>query len=311
MTIIALAGGFLLALVIPRTELITPYHQQIMMYVGINILLTASLNLVNGYMGEFSVGHAGFMAVGAYSSSVLALSLGPLSYPLFPLILVWGGLAAALTGFLIAIPSFKTRGDYLAIVTLAFNMIVKSLIENIEFIGGPRGMMGMPRLTNLAWVFVWVILGLFMMRNFVHSRFGRGAVAIREDEIAAEVMSVDTKRCKILTFTIAAFFAGVAGGLFAHLITYIHPSSFSILKSTDILVMLYLGGMGSLGGSIIGAAIFTLLLEVLRFMGLWRWVVGPLLLVILMIARPGGIMGRREFPFLIPKGERGLVYASS
>lgn len=310
-----LVVGLGLSLIIPATGLINPYYQQILMYVGINILLTASLNLVNGYMGEFSVGHAGFMAVGAYSSSLLTLSsfftTGLLSYFFFPAALILGGLAAAITGFLIAIPSFKTRGDYLAIVTLAFNMIIKSVIENIEAVGGPRGMMGMPRLTTMAWVFVWVVLGLYMMRNFIYSRYGRGAMAIREDETAAEVMSVNTRQCKVLTFSIAAFFAGVAGGLFAHLITYIHPSSFSILKSVDILVMVYLGGMGSLAGSIVGAALFTTLLELLRFLGLWRWVAGPLLLVILMILRPWGIMGKREFGFFIPKEEKRLLHGTA
>jgi branched-chain amino acid transport system permease protein len=211
-----------------------------------------------------------------------------------PQVLVCGGAAAALAGLLVAYPSFRTRGDYLAIVTLAFNMIVKSVLENISSLGGPRGYLGMPRLTTLFWVAAWVILTLWILRNLVYSNFGRGITAIREDEVAANLTSVDTRRLKLYAFLISAFFAGVAGGLYAHLLQFINPRSFSILKSTDMLVMVYLGGVGSLTGSLLGAAIFTVLLEVLRPLGIWRWVVGPLMLVLLMIYRPQGLMGFKE-----------------
>jgi len=274
----------------------------ICIYVGINMILTLSLNLVNGYMGEFSVGHAGFMAIGAYVSSVLTVWVLPphLSPWLFPGVLLAGGGAAALAGLVVAFPSFRTRGDYLAIVTLAFNMIVKSLLENLEILGGPRGFLGMPRLTTLPWVLAWVVLTVYLCRNLVHSNFGRGIMAIREDEVAANLTSVNTRRLKIVAFMVSAFFAGVAGGLFAHVLQFVNPRSFSILKSTDMLVMVYLGGIGSLAGSLLGATVFTLLLEILRPLGLWRWVVGPLLLVLLMIFRPQGIMGLKEARWLKP-----------
>ena len=286
------------------------YWQQILIYVGINIILTASLNLVNGYMGEFSVGHAGFMAVGAYVASILTVwvfprwGLGEYVAYLFPLALLIGGLAAGLTGLVIAFPSFRTRGDYLAIVTLAWNMIVKSVLENIDAIGGPRGFMGMQKLTSVAWVYVWVVITIYLLRNLVYSNYGRGTLSIREDEIASSLVSVDTRKVKITVFVVAAFFAGIAGGLFAHIIQFINPRSFSILKSTDVLVMVYLGGIGSLGGSILGATVYTVLLELLRPLQVWRWVVGPLLLVLLMIFRPYGIMGMREWRFLVPQEER-------
>jgi len=285
------------AWILPDTGVLNPYVVQILMYVGINMILTLALNLVNGYMGEFSVGHAGFMAIGAYVSSIFTVALLPRAWaPLaFPGVLVVGGAAAALAGLVVAYPSFRTRGDYLAIVTLAFNMIVKSVLENLEILGGPRGYLGMPRLTNLVWVVVWVLLTLLALRNLVHSNFGRGIMAIREDEVAANLTSVDTRRLKLYAFLISAFFTGVAGGLFAHLLQFINPRSFSILKSTDMLVMVYLGGVGSLAGSLLGATIFTVLLELLRPLGIWRWVVGPLLLVLLMIFRPQGIMGFREW----------------
>ena len=300
---VALVIGFALSVAIPRFGLLNQYVQIIMMYVGINIILATSLNLINGYMGEFSVGHAGFMAVGAYTSALLTIHVFPrASLPfVFPLEILAGGAAAALIGLIVAIPSFKTRGDYLAIVTLAFNMIVKSVIENIEAIGGPRGIPGIDRLTTLPWVFVWTVFALWMMRNFVYSNFGRGVLSIREDEIASDLMGVNTRQVKLLAFTISSFFAGVAGALFAHLLQFISPRVFDIIKSTDILIMVYLGGVGSIAGSVLGATIYTVLLEVLRPLQMWRMVLMPLVLVLLMIYRPRGIMGLREFRWFIPK----------
>lgn len=305
---VVLLLGFLLSLAAP--SFINLYWQQVLIYVGINIILAASLNLVNGYMGEFSVGHAGFMAVGAYVASILTVWVFPRmglkeAVPfLFPLALVIGGLAASLTGLVVAIPSFRTRGDYLAIVTLAWNMIVKSVLENLDVVGGPRGFMGMQKLTTLPWAFVWVVVTIYILRNLIYSNFGRGILSIREDEIASSLVSVDTRRVKVIAFVISSFFAGVAGGLFAHIIQFIDPRTFSIIKSTDILVMVYLGGIGSLGGSILGATIYTVLMELLRILGIWRWVIGPLLLVLLMIFRPRGIMGLQEWRFLVPPEER-------
>jgi branched-chain amino acid transport system permease protein len=305
---VRLGAALLLALAwaLPASGFLNPYVVQVLMYVGINMILTLALNLVNGYMGEFSVGHAGFMAIGAYVSSIITVAVLPreLAPWLFPAVLVIGGLAAAAAGLIVAYPSFRTRGDYLAIVTLAFNMIVKSVLENLEILGGPRGYLGMPRLTNLVWVTFWVMLTLLILRNLVYSNFGRGIMAIREDEVAANLTSVDTRRVKIIAFLISAFFTGIAGGLFAHLLQFINPRSFSILKSTDMLVMVYLGGVGSLAGSLLGATIFTVLMEILRPLGLWRWVLGPLLLVLLMIFRPRGIMGLREWRWLTPATEK-------
>jgi branched-chain amino acid transport system permease protein len=295
-----------LTILLPAVGLINSYIQQVFMYAGINVILTASLNLINGYMGEFSVGHAAFMAIGAYVSAILTVWVIPRAYGpfAFPLVLVAGGIAAALAGLLVAVPSFRTRGDYLAIVTLAFNMIVKSALENIEAVGGPRGLLGIEKLTSMAWVYVWTVVSVYCIRNVVYSNYGRGVLSIREDEIAAELVTVDTRQCKVVAFVIAAFFAGVAGGLFAHLLQFINPRSFALFpKSTEILAMVYLGGIGSIGGSILGATIFTITLEVLRPLGVWRWVAVPLLLVLLMIFRPRGIMGLREWKYLVPATE--------
>jgi len=308
--LVILLAGLPLTLALSRYSELNPaiqYHVLVLKYIGINIILAVSLNLVNGYMGEFSVGHAGFMAIGAYTAAYLSGDILPWNAVpyLFPLTLIMGGIAAGLVGMVVAIPSFRTRGDYLAIVTLAFNMIVKSVLENLKFLGGPQGYMRMPVLTTLTWVYVWVVALLLLARNFVHSRFGRGVLSIREDETASGLVGVNTRQVKVLTFVISAFIAGIAGGLFSHVVYFINPGSFTILKSTDMLVMIYLGGVGSLGGSIIGATIYTVLLEALRsilpLVGVsaeWRWVAAPLFLIFLMIFRPRGIMGGREFPFL-------------
>lgn len=297
----------------PLLRAVNPYHVQVVMYVGINVMLTASLNLVNGFMGEFSVGHAAFMAAGAYASSVVTVWWvpRPLWPYLFPLAVAAGGLVASAVALVVAIPSFRTRGDYLAIVTLALNMIVKSVIENLEAVGGPRGFLGMGRLTSPAWVYGWVMVTLWVLSRFAYSRFGRGAQAVREDEVAAEIVGVDTRRVKVQTFMLAAFFAGAAGGLYAHLVQFINPKSFDIIKSTEILVMLYLGGVASLAGSIVGACIYTILLEALRFLGLWRWVLAPLLLVVLMLLRPRGLLGYRELSWLLPPRERAYRQAAA
>ncbi len=294
--------GFVLSILIPRFNWISPYYQLILMYVGINTIMTVSLNLVNGYMGEFSVGHAGFMAVGAYVAALLTMYVWPpnLVAWLFPVTIIIAGLCTALVGLVVAIPSFRTRGDYLAIVTLAFNMIVKSVIENIDAIGGPRGIPGIDKLTTMPWVFFWTVISLWVIRNFIYSNYGRGVLSIREDEIASDLMSVNTRQVKMLTFLVSSFFAGVGGALFGHLLQFISPRVFDIIKSTDFLIMVYLGGIGSIGGSILGAATYTLLLEILRPLQVWRFVLMPLMLVFLMLYRPRGIMGLREFRWFIP-----------
>ena len=296
-SILLFFGVMISSLCVHQYKLFDQYIQLVLMYVGINIILTLSLNIVNGYMGEFSVGHAGFMAVGAYVSSILSVRF--FSYDMgvyiFPIVVLIGGICAAIIGLIVAIPSFRIRGDYLAIVTLSFNMIVKSGLENIDAVGGPRGFLGMGKLTTLPWVMIWVFIAILIIRNFINSSYGRGVLSIREDEITSALMTVNTQKIKIRAFMLSSFFAGIAGALYAHLIQFISPRSFDLIKSTEMLIMVYLGGIGSIGGSILGATIYTVLLEFLRPLGIWRMVLMPLLLVILMIFRPNGIMGLKEF----------------
>ncbi|MEO8205554.1 MAG: branched-chain amino acid ABC transporter permease [Chthoniobacterales bacterium] len=314
--------GFLFTLAVQKYQFLNGYTVFVLITIGVNIILCASLNLVNGYMGEFSVGHAGFMSLGAYTSAVLTVKIFPDvdNAGIFFCAIIAGGLVAAFIGFLLAILSFKTRGDYLAIITLAFLMIVKSAFENIHYVGGPRGMLGIDPLTTLPWVFFWVVVTLWVIRNLIYSKIGRAIVAIREDEIAANAMGVRTREAKIFAFATSSFFGGVAGALYAHQIQFINPSSFDILKSTEILVMVYLGGVGSIGGSVLGAVIFTLLYRFLEQfsigpgsigswhfdqwqLGTWRMVIMPLILVLLMLFRPRGIMGLREIPWFLPARE--------
>lgn len=322
---IVAAVVFLVTVVPAWLGVYNSYIQLVLTLIGINIILTASLNLINGYMGEFSVGHAAFMGVGAYVASLLTVWLvaqdnvfgAPLlpsgmSLLVFPIALVIGGVAAALFSLLVAIPSFRTRGDYLAVITLAVNFIFKSIIENVDAIGGPRGFMGMGGVNSvmtavidapwlLIWTFVSTLLTLIVIRNFVTSTTGKGIVAIREDEIAAELMTVNTRGLKVVAFMLACGLAGIAGGLHAHLLGFVNPSSYFILQSTLVLVMVYLGGMGSLSGSIISAIGFTILLELLREWPLYRWVLIPLLLIAIMLFRPTGIMGDRELYDFFPR----------
>ncbi len=324
--LLAIIGGIITYLA--YEEAIGLYTLSVMMFMGVNVILSTSLNLVNGNMGEFSCGHAGFMCVGAYVSSILGVLLftkdkvfgAPLLDPglalyCFPFIIIAGGIVAAFAGLLVAIPSYKTRGDYLAIITLAANYIIISLIENLGVIGGSRGFMGMKKVVNamsdtidlpwmVIWVFVFTVFTVWILRRYNSSTFGKGVSAVCQDEVAAEIMSVNTNKVKTITFMLSSGLAGVAGGLFAYIIGYVNPGSFNILKSTEVMVMVYLGGMASLSGAVLSAILFTVLLELLRPLQIIKWVVIPLLLIILMQFRPEGIMGNRELSDVFPRLKR-------
>lgn len=276
----------------------------------IAIMLTLSLNVINGYMGEFSCSHPGFMALGAYSASLISVilfagyrSIGPflpvaLGPFIFPLALIAAGLISSLGAIAVAIPSFRTRGDYLAIISLAFLFIVKSLIENLEFVGGPRGMNKQPDLAGLPAVFIWTVLCLWMINNFVRSILGKAMNAVRDDELAADSMTVDTRRTKMTAFLFAAFWAGVAGGLFAHVLRYVNPSMFGVQNLAEGLAMVYFGGLNSVYGSIVGAVSISLLGEALRPLEIFKWIIIPLLLILVMIYRPTGLVAFKEFDFI-------------
>ncbi len=277
---------------------INPYYLQIIIYIGINIILASSLNLINGFAGQFSLGHAGFMAIGGYTAALVSTSLhaspaDSSGIVILPLALVIGGLMAALAGLLVGIPSLRLRGDYLAITTLGFGEIIRVVIQNLDFLGGARGFTGIPKLSNFFWVFGMVSIVVFTISNLVHSSYGKGFLAVRDDEIAAQAMGINTTKYKVIAFVTGAFFAGVAGGLYAHFVSYINPQQFSFLRSIEIVVMVIVGGMGNTVGVIIAAILLTVLPEALRSIAEYRMVIYSLSLVIIMITRPQGLFGRR------------------
>jgi branched-chain amino acid transport system permease protein len=286
---------------------INDYRVLVVKLTMIAIILTISLNIINGYQGEFSCSHPGFMALGAYASSTLTLllfandkmfgeallnpALGPW---LFPVILFIGGIVAALGSLIVAIPSFRTRGDYLAIISLAFLFIVKSAIENLEIIGGPRGMSSQPNYATLPVVFIWMSLCIWVIHNFTTSVMGKALNAVRDNEPAANSMTVNTRKTKMTAFMFGAFWAGVAGGLFAHVLRYVNPSTFGLQKLAEILAMVYFGGLNSIYGSIVGAVSISVLGEALRPLQLFKWIIIPLILILVMIFRPNGLISFTE-----------------
>ncbi len=288
-----------IAIVAPFTNQLDGYAYQIVIYIGINIILAESLNLINGFAGQFSLGHAGFMAVGAYVSAAVTTFAAPAlgmddgfgGSVMFLVGLLAGGAMAAAAGFLVGVPSLRLKGDYLAIVTLGFGEIIRVIFQNLDVVGGPRGFSGITPYTTFAWTYVFVAILIWFVRNLVRSTYGRGFVAVRDNEIAAEAMGINTTRVKVTAFVTSAFFAGIAGGLFAHYLCYIKPDNFTFLKSIEIVMMVILGGMGSIVGSVVAAIVLTILPEALRSVSEYRMVIYALVLIILMIARPQGLFG--------------------
>jgi len=294
-------------------ELINGYILHIINQSLIYVILAVSLNLINGITGQFSLGHMGFAAVGAYASGTVTTLLfkinpsSPMGMPIFIGAIIIGGFAAAFVGFLIGFPSLRLKGDYLAIVTLGFGEIIRTVFNNIDYVGGPRGLLGIPKFSNFTTIFVAAFLSLVIIRNVIQSSHGRAMLSIRENELAAELVGIDTTHYKVLAFSMGAFFAGIAGGLLAHLIQLAHPTQFGFIKSVEILIMIYAGGVGSITGSTIAAFALTFLSEGLRIGiravadatglpigGEWRMVVYSLLLIFVMLFRTEGLMGNKE-----------------
>jgi branched-chain amino acid transport system permease protein len=281
---------------------INPYYVDVLTKIGINVILAVSLNLINGYTGQFSLGHAGFMAVGAYTAAAITLFAGPHFLPagaggfhqaavdvFFFGALIAGGLAAAVAGWLVGMPSLRLKGDYLAIVTLGFGEIIRVIFLNVESMGGEHGLSGIPAYTNVFWVFGVAAVCAYVVVSMVHSTYGRGFIAVRDDEVAAEAMGLNTTRYKIVAFVIGAFFAGMAGGLYGHYALFIAPGGFDFTRSIEIVVMVILGGMGNTAGVIAAAVLLTLLPEWLRSFDQYRMVFYSLLLIVLMLTRPQGL----------------------
>ena len=301
------------------------YYAEILSLTGISIILAVSLNLITGFTGQFSIGHAGFMAVGAYSSvfmtvyysdsaekwltsligATLAQSL------VFLGVIIFGALVAALAGLVVGIPSLRLRGDYLAIVTLGFAEIIRIIILNIDRVGGATGFRGrvppwdgrliIPQYANFIWIGGFAVITIVVVYNIVNSDIGRALISIREDELASEAMGINTTRYKVLSFVISSAFAGIAGALFGHFRQFLHTNDFQFIRSIEIIIMIVLGGMGSITGAVLGAIVITILPELLRKLpgdlyG-YRLVIYSALLILIMLTRPQGVMGAKEFGF--------------
>ena len=297
---LGLAAGLGVAVLLQTCSgFIDPYTTQVILFAAINVILAVSLNLVMGETGQFSLCHAAFMAVGAYTSALLTGKVLPALLPHFSWtgislasqltflpVLVVGGAVAALVGLIVGGPSLRLKGDYLAMVTLGFGEIIRVLLQNTNSVGGARGMEGILPATNLVWAIGSAVLTLYTMIALVRSTYGRGFQAVRDDEIAAAAMGIDTTRFKVTAFVIGAFFAGVAGGLYAHAVEFISPEGFNFLRSFEIIVMVILGGLGRPVGVAIAAILITLLNEWLRDLSQYRMVVYALIIILFMIFRP-------------------------
>lgn len=302
---LALLAALLLAAGISHfSGQIDPYYLDVLIGIGINVILAVSLNLVNGYTGQFSLGHAGFMSVGAYLAAAFSVFLAPRLFGpgeisawqqggFFLLALLAGGGCAALTGLLVGVPSLRLKGDYLALVTLGFGEIIRVVFQNVESLGGALGLNGIPAYTTIFWVLAFVGITIFVVTCLVHSTYGRGFLATHDDEIASEAVGLDTTRYKIVAFVVGAFFAGVAGGLYSHFKMTITPTGFDFTRSIEIVVMVILGGMGNTIGVILAAILLTLLPELLRPIAEYRMVLYSFLLIVLMLMRPQGVFNFR------------------
>lgn len=273
---------------------INRYYSGILSMMCINIIMAVSLNLTTGFLGQLVLGHAGFMSVGAYAAALFTMYSGLPTYISFPIAIVIAFVAAALIGIVIGIPALRLRGDYLAIITLGFGEIIRVVFLNSSFTGGALGLRGIPMVTNFAWVFFLAVLAVFVIHTFIKSRHGRAVIAIREDEIAAEAAGINTTYYKMVAFVMAAAFAGVAGALYAHQLGIITPAKFDFNYSIEFLVMVVLGGMGSITGSVVAAIVLTILPEALRSFSDYRMLLYSLVLICMMLFKPSGLLGRHE-----------------
>lgn len=285
-------------------DIMPPFYKLTLIQICIYIILATSLNLINGITGQFSIGHAGFMAIGAYISAIITtIQHGPLALGLLA-----GAIVAALAGLLVGLPTLRLKGDYLAIATLGFGEIVRIIFLNAEYVGGAAGFT-LPSKITWTWAFGLMALSVVLMKNFVGSTHGRACISIRENEIAAESMGVNTTKYKVMAFTLGAFFAGLAGGIYANYFYIIQPMTFNFILSFNILVMIVLGGLGSMTGGILGAIVMTLASALLAGVPEWRNIITAVLLVLMMIFRPTGIMGTKEFSlsFLGKKSDKNAA----
>jgi branched-chain amino acid transport system permease protein len=300
-----LIGAFLFASIVQmliNSGTLSSYVAMVITYMCISVIAAVSLNLVLGITGQFSIGHAGFMAIGGYFSAIITKTslFGIVDRAVFPDIILFiialliGGIIAAFAGFLIGMPTLRLRGDYLGIATLGFGEIIRVLFLNWQFVGGAAGYSGVPRMSTFVWAFTLAALTVIVIKNYINSSHGRACKSIREDEIAAETMGINTTKYKVTAFVIGAFFAGISGALLVHMLRLAHPTMFTFMLSVEVLLMVVLGGLGSISGSIAAAVFLTFFSEWFRDFGAVRMIFYSLLMVLIMLFRPKGLLGSKE-----------------
>lgn len=304
-TVAALIITFGVVQLLISVNVINAFYQVTLTTICINIILAVSLNLVTGFTGQFSLGHAGFMAIGAYSCGIVTVN-NP-TIPGFLLGILTGAVLAALVGILIGIPTLRLKGDYLAIATLGMAEIIRIFAQNMEITGGAAGLNGVPRMVNWPWLFVFTAATILLINGFIHSSHGRACISIREDEIAAEAMGINTTKYKVMAFALGAFFAGVGGALYASYFYFLRPAQFNFMMSINILVIVVLGGMGSITGSVVAAIFLAVVNTALSSFTAIRMIVYAALLVVVMLFRPQGLFGTKEITDLFRSKKPGHV----
>ncbi len=294
-TLLCLAVSFGLIQLLISLNIINAYYQVTLALICINIIMAVGLNLVTGFTGQFSLGHAGFMSIGAYTCAIVTMAMPTTAG--FLIGTLAGAVMAAIFGVLIGIPTLRLRGDYLAIATLGMAEIIRIVFLNLKITGGAAGLNGVPKFTNWPWLWFFTAGTILLINNFIHSSHGRACISIREDEIAAESMGINTTKYKVMAFAIGAFFAGIGGALYASTFFILKPNMFGFLKSIDFLVIVVLGGMGSITGSVIAAVLLAVLTTYLQAFTALRMIIYAALLVVVMIFRPQGLMASKELDF--------------
>lgn len=290
--LVALLLAFGVVQLLVSVGILNDYIMATVSTIGINIILAVSLNLITGFTGQFSLGHAGFMSIGAYTCAIITLRNPTTSG--FVAGVFAGALMAALIGFVVGLPTLRLRGDYLAIATLGMAEIIRIVFLNLDITNGAAGLSNIPEFTNWMWLFIFTSGTVLIITNFINSSHGRACISIREDEIAADAMGINSTRYKVTAFVIGAFFAGIAGALYASRFYVLKPDAFGFLKSIDILVIVVLGGLGSISGSIIAAILLAIITSYLQSFPEIRMVIYSVTLIAIMLFRPQGLMGSEE-----------------
>lgn len=293
---VLLLAGYGLITLLASAGVLNDFYLQILQQIGINIILAVGLNLIVGFSGQFSLGHAGFMAIGAYAAAIIGSKSA--TYPAFFAAMVLGAVIAGTVALIVGIPTLRLKGDYLAIATLGVSEIIRILIINGgDLTNGAAGILGIPAFTNWQMVYFFVVITTILTINFLHSPIGRATLSVREDEIAAESVGVNTTKIKVVAFVFGAITASIAGSLQAGFIGSVVPKDYTFINSINVLIIVVFGGLGSMTGTIVAAILLGILNMVLQNVASIRMIIYSLALILVMIFRPGGLLGTWELNF--------------